>query len=92
MWLLRLKKGGSGSATLVAVISNFLAFFQFIVDKFTLLDPDPDPGGIINADPCGSRTGSGSTALAHNTAVPVPVSRDAPDNLALFEIRYLTGY
>ena len=34
-----------------AVISNFLAFFQFLVDKFTLLDPDP----------CGS--GSGSTAL-----------------------------
>ena len=41
----------------VAVISNFLAFFQFLVDKFTLLDPDP--GGKMNADPCGS----GSTAL-----------------------------
>ena len=27
----------------VAVISNFLAFFQFLVDKFTLLDPDPQP-------------------------------------------------
>ena len=40
-----------------AVISNFLAFFQFLVDKFILLDPDP--GGKINADPCGS----GSTAL-----------------------------
>ena len=40
-----------------AVISNFLAFFQFLVDKFTLLDPVP--GGKINADPCGS----GSTAL-----------------------------
>ena len=38
----------------VAVISNFLAFFQFLVDKFTLLDPDPDPGGKMNADPCGS--------------------------------------
>ena len=25
----------------VAVISNFLAFFQFLVDKFTLLDSDP---------------------------------------------------
>ena len=45
----------------VAVISNFLAFFQFLVDKFTLLDPDP--GGKMNADPCGS----GSTAL------PVPL-------------------
>ena len=48
----------------VAVISNFLAFFQFLVDKFTLLDPDPDP--LIE---CGSRSrrenecGSGSTAL-----------------------------
>ena len=30
---------------------------QFLVDKFTLLDPDP--GGKMNADPCGS----GSTAL-----------------------------
>ena len=45
------QKGG-GSAT--------LNFFQFLVDKFTLLDPDPDPGGKMNADPCGS----GSTALA----------------------------
>ena len=34
--------------------SNFLAFFLFLVDKFTLLDPDPDPGGKMNADPCGS--------------------------------------
>ena len=42
----------------VAVISNFLAFFQFLVDKFTLLDPDP--GEKMNADPCGS----GSTALS----------------------------
>ena len=25
----------------VAVISNFLAFFHFLVDKFTLLDPKP---------------------------------------------------
>ena len=33
----------------VAVISNFLAFFQFFVDKFPLLDPDP--GGKMNADP-----------------------------------------
>ena len=36
----------------VAVISNFLAFIQFIVDKFTLLAPDP--GGKMNEDPCGS--------------------------------------
>ena len=46
----------------VAVISNFLAFFSFyfLVDKFTLLDPDPHiEGGKMNADPCGS----GSTAL-----------------------------
>ena len=35
----------------VAVISNFLAFFKFLVNKFTLLDPDPDPGGKMNADP-----------------------------------------
>ena len=35
----------------VAVTSNFLAFFQFLVDKFTV--------GKMNADPCGS----GSTAL-----------------------------
>ena len=41
----------------VEVINNFLAFFQLLVDKFTL--PDPDPGGEMNADTCGS----GSTAL-----------------------------
>ena len=32
----------------LAVISNFLAFFLFLVDKFTLLDPDLDP------QPCGT--------------------------------------
>ena len=35
----------------VSDISNFLAFLQFFVDKFTLLDPDMDPGGEMNADP-----------------------------------------
>ena len=35
----------------LAVISNFLALFLFLVDKFALLDLDPDPGGKINADP-----------------------------------------
>ena len=49
----------------VAVISNFLAFFQFLVDKFTLLDPDP--GGKMNADPCGS----GSTALLLQHVTPI---------------------
>ena len=46
----------------LAVISNFLAFFLFLVDKFTLLDPDLDPH-----IECGSRRenecGSGSSAL-----------------------------
>ena len=41
----------------MAVISNFLAFFRFLFEKFSLLDPDP--GGKMNADPYGS----GSTAL-----------------------------
>ena len=27
----------------VAFTSNLLAFFQFLVDKFTGLDPDPQP-------------------------------------------------
>ena len=37
----------------LAVISNFLAFFMFLFDKFTLLEPDPnlDPGVKMNADP-----------------------------------------
>ena len=35
----------------LAVISNFLAFFLFLVDKLTLLDPDPDAGEKMNADP-----------------------------------------
>ena len=43
----------------LAVFSNFLAFFLFIFDKFSLLDPDPDPEGKKNADPWRS----GSTAL-----------------------------
>ena len=49
IYLLKLNK--------IAVISNFLAFFQLLVDKFNLLDPDP--GEKMNAGPCGS----GSTAL-----------------------------
>ena len=36
----------------LAVISNLLAFFLILVDKFTLLDPDPQ--GKMNADPCRS--------------------------------------
>ena len=32
-------------------MTNFLAFFLFLVEKFTLLNPDPDPGGKMNADP-----------------------------------------
>ena len=46
----------------VALISNVLPFFLFLVDKFTLLDP----GGKMNADPCGS--GSVSTALVSTVA------------------------
>ena len=51
----------------VAVISNFLSFFQFLVDKFTLLDSDPE----LHIE-CGSGSrrenysGSGSTALHFN--------------------------
>ena len=43
----------------IAIISNFLAFFLFLFEKFSLMDPDP--GGKMNADPCGS----GSTALQY---------------------------
>ena len=35
----------------LADISNFLAFFLFLFETFSLLDPDPDPGGEVNADP-----------------------------------------
>ena len=47
------------------IITNFLAFFQFFPKIFPswirirILNADPDPGGTMNADPCGS----GSTAL-----------------------------
>ena len=41
----------------IAVIANVLAFFLFLFRQFSLLDPDL--GGKMNADPCGS----GSTAL-----------------------------
>ena len=43
----------------LADFTNFLAFFLFLFEKFFLLDPDT--GGKMNADPCGS----GSIALAH---------------------------
>ena len=45
--------------TLKIEYNNILAFFLFLFEKFSLLDPDPDPESKMNADPCGS----GSTAL-----------------------------
>ena len=41
------------------IITNFLSFFQFFPQNLPL-DPVPDPGGKMNADPCGS----GSTIIA----------------------------
>ena len=35
----------------VAVITNLIAFFLFLFENFSLLDPDPNPGGKMNADP-----------------------------------------
>ena len=35
--------------TVPVVISNFFAFFLFLFEKFSFMDPDP--GGKINADP-----------------------------------------
>ena len=49
----------------IAVISNFLAFFCCYKENFPswirirIMNAAPDPGGKMNADPCGS----GSTAL-----------------------------
>jgi hypothetical protein len=40
---------------------KILDFFLFLWVIFALLDPDPDPATQINADPCGS--GSGSETL-----------------------------
>ena len=40
----------------LAVITNFLAFFRFLFDNFSILDTDP--GVKMNADPCGSESGS----------------------------------
>ena len=37
-----------------AIITNFLAVFLFLFEKFSLVEPDPDPGGKMNADPCRS--------------------------------------
>ncbi len=33
---------------------KFLYFFLILCVIFALLDPDPDPATIINADPCGN--------------------------------------
>ncbi len=38
-------------------------YFGFWSSFYELLDPDPDPGGKFNADPCGSGYGSGSETL-----------------------------
>ena len=44
----------------IAIISNFLAFFCFYLNNFpswnilNILNADQDPGGKMNADPCGS--------------------------------------
>ena len=33
------------------LLANFLVFFLFLFEKFSLLNQDPDPGGKMNADP-----------------------------------------
>jgi hypothetical protein len=40
-------------------------YFGFWSSFYQLLDPDPDPGGKINADPSGSGYGSGSETLVY---------------------------
>ena len=49
----------------LAIVTTFLAFFLFLFENFSLLDPDP--GGKINADP----SGSGSTALIFDLFPPL---------------------
>ncbi len=44
-------------------------YFGFWSSFYQLLDPDPDPGGKFNADPCGS--GSGSETLEK----PLPIRK-----------------
>ncbi len=43
---------------------KILSFFQFFGVILALLDPDPDPAAQINADPCGSGSGSETLNLA----------------------------
>ena len=38
----------------MSIITNFPAFFQLLFNNFSLLDPDTDPRGKMNADPSGS--------------------------------------
>ena len=42
----------------ITIITNFLAFFLLLFLNLSLLDPDADPEGKMNADSCGF----GSTA------------------------------
>ena len=48
-----------------AIITNFLEVFLFLFEKLSLLEPDPDPGGKMNADPC--RSISTALLLTHYT-------------------------
>jgi hypothetical protein len=47
-------------------------YFGFWSSFYQLLDPDPDPGGKFNVDPCGSGYGSGSETLG---VIPLSYSR-----------------
>ncbi len=47
-------------------------YFGFWSSFYQLLDPDPDPEGKFNADPCGSGYGSGSETL-HPTLTTPPL-------------------
>ena len=56
----------------VAVINNLLAFFQFLGEKFTLLNPDPD----LHIE-CGS--GSGSRSRSENECGSMRIRIHSPD-------------
>jgi hypothetical protein len=53
---------------------KILSFFLFFGGIFALLDPDPDPAAQINADPCGSGSGSETLNVSARTKVANPHS------------------
>jgi hypothetical protein len=68
---------------------KILSFFIFFGVIFALLDPDPDPAAQINADPCGSGSGSETLPAVFRVRIYKPLRSPGSDSKELILPAYV---